>query len=171
MSDETKRVSLYSISTQLTSIFNELNQNAGEINDESAELLESLSSELVTKTDGVVDFIKYQSSYIDEIKKRKKELDDLEKVEKNKLDNFKKYIVTCMTILKEKKLSGKFGKITLRKPIKKLKIIDEKKIPLDFIEKIESYKILNSEITKALKNGDDITGAILIDGDQSLLIK
>ena len=164
-----RKKSLYQISEQLFSLTQDLSLNQGEINEEQEQLFELLQLELSTKVDGVIDYIKYQKSYIEEIKQRRKELQELEQVEQNKLDRFKTNVVKCMNLMQEPKLKGKFGLISLRKPSKKLVINDEKSIPIEFIEM--TPKILKSELKKAIEQGETIDGVSIVSGDQSILVK
>lgn len=166
-----KKITLYSIGQDLFNLTQQIQVNNGEISENEEIILKELSMQLETKIDGVIDFFKHQNSYIDEIKRRKQELAELEKIEKNRLESFKKYVIKCMGMIGETKIKGQYGHVSLRKPSKKLIITDDTKIPLDFIETVETVKIDSMGIKTAIKNGEVIEGAELIDGEQGLMVK
>lgn len=166
-----EKKSLYQISAELHLLSRQIEENLGTITEVDELLLDQLSVELVAKTDGVVDYIKSREDRIKAINTRKKELAELETYEKVKLDNFKKYVIKAMSINEHKKLEGNFSRITLRKPLKKLYISDENKIPLEFIQTETVTKILNTDLKNALKNGELIEGAELVNGEAGLLVK
>ena len=166
-----KKVSLYSISDELIKINEELKTTNGEITPEMERVLSRLSVELSVKVDGVVDYIKQQTSHIEEIKNRRDELSNMHKTKENELDRFKKYVCLCMDMLKEKKLAGKFGSITKRKTGKKLEIFDQDKIPSEYVEVVRTFKIDSAVIKKQIESGIMVDGAKLVDGKESILIK
>ena len=75
----------------------------------------------------------------------------------------------CLVRMGKDKIVGEMGQISTRKPAKVIHIEDENLIPEDFA----SYTrvIDRSKVKDALKNGEEISGASLIDGKKSIQFK
>lgn len=101
----------------------------------------------------------------DEIKR----LTVLKKQKENTAKKLKEYIEFEMNGIGLNKVEGKLFKISFRKS-KAVKILDETKIPKEFIKIKTTETISKTELSKALKNGEIIEGAELIE-NRSLQIK
>lgn len=168
-----KKLTLYSISAELRNIGHMIETSGGEITDENAEILEKLQGELKFKTDGVIDWIKSLSNHVTEIDTRIKELQSLKKTKQNELNAFKGYVVMSMKLLEEPKVEGRFGFITLRKGTEKVEVVDENKIPIEFLKTKTTTSIDLAGIGRCLKADASkiIPGVNRVMGEPSLLIK
>ncbi|KPJ21796.1 siphovirus Gp157 family protein [Streptococcus phocae subsp. phocae] len=86
-----------------------------------------------------------------------------------KVEKYKETIRLAMELSQKKKVDAGAFKVSLRKS-KKVEILDETKIPLDYMQEKIEYKPMKSEISKALKAGIDISGVELIE-TESLQVK
>ncbi|HEP3061003.1 TPA: siphovirus Gp157 family protein, partial [Streptococcus pyogenes] len=86
-----------------------------------------------------------------------------------KVEKYKETIRRAMELSQKKKVDAGMFKVSLRKS-KKVEILDETKIPLDYMQEKIEYKPMKSEISKALKSGIDISGVELIE-TESLQVK
>lgn len=98
-----------------------------------------------------------------------KRLTVLKKQKENTAKKLKEYIEFEMNGIGLNKVEGKLFKISFRKS-KAVKILDETKIPKEFIKIKTTETILKTELSKALKNGEIVEGAELIE-NRSLQIK
>ncbi|MDU1053331.1 siphovirus Gp157 family protein [Clostridium baratii] len=98
-----------------------------------------------------------------------KRLTVLKKQKENTAKKLKEYIEFEMNGIGLNKVEGKLFKISFRKS-KAVKILDETKIPKEFIKIKTTETISKTELSKALKNGEIVEGAELIE-NRSLQIK
>lgn len=158
-------LSLFHIEKEMQELLEGL---GGEIDDENLAIT-NLTDALMKKTDQVSSYreslLNYQlllNSKILELNERYKQVD-------KKVQSLDGYILNCMAIGERDSFEGSFCKIKKRKPSQAVDIYDEKLIPIDYI-KIPEVKpmIMKAEIAKALKAGEVIDGARMIDGKISL---
>lgn len=114
----------------------------------------------------VIKEIEADSIGIDEEIKR---LSALKKQKENTVKKLKEYIEFEMNGIGLTKVEGKLFKISFRKS-KVVKVLDETKIPKEFIKIKETETISKTDLGKALKNGEIIEGAELVE-NKSLQIK
>nr|DAQ37988.1 MAG TPA: resistance protein [Crassvirales sp.] len=88
--------SLYEINNRLVNIFNEIESNEGEVNDELYDALVITKEELYNKLDSYVKAIKSWSADADAIKTEKSKLNARQNVYKNRVERLKKAI--CIAV-------------------------------------------------------------------------
>ena len=88
--------SLYEINDRLVNIFNEIESNEGEVNDELYDALVITKEELDNKLDSYVKAIKSWSADADAIKTEKSKLNARQNVYKNRVERLKKAI--CVAV-------------------------------------------------------------------------
>ncbi len=163
------------IAQNLEHLNNAIIENGGEISEELEQQLILVESMLTQKTQGIVDFIEMSDTYFERLDSKIKELQEKKKVETNKIENLKKHIVHVMKAKDIKKLVTPDGltEIKLKKPLKKVVITDENKVPADFVttETKTVNKISLKEIKPHLENGDEVPGTKLVTGKESFTIK
>ncbi|WP_283271127.1 siphovirus Gp157 family protein [Streptococcus dysgalactiae] len=86
-----------------------------------------------------------------------------------KAEKYKETIRRAMELSQKKKVDAGMFKVSLRRS-KKIEILDEAKIPLDYMQEKIEYKPMKSEISKALKSGIEVSGVELIE-TESLQVK
>lgn len=120
----------------------------------------------VENTCKVIKEIEADSIGIDEEIKR---LSALKKQKENAVKKLKEYVEFEMNGIGLTKVEGKLFKISFRKS-KVVKVLDETKIPREFIKIKTTETISKTDLGKALKNGEIIEGAELVE-NKSLQIK
>lgn len=98
-----------------------------------------------------------------------KRLSALKKQKENAVKKLKEYVEFEMNGIGLNKVEGKLFKISFRKS-KVVKVLDETKIPKEFIKVKTTESISKTDLGKALKNGEIIEGAELVE-NKTLQIK
>ncbi|MBO3333451.1 siphovirus Gp157 family protein [Clostridium perfringens] len=114
----------------------------------------------------VIKEIEADSIGIDEEIKR---LSALKKQKENTVKKLKEYVEFEMNGIGLTKVEGKLFKISFRKS-KVVKVLDETKIPKEFIKIKTTETISKTDLGKALKSGEIIEGAELVE-NKTLQIK
>jgi hypothetical protein len=166
-------ISLFNIELESRKILDEIAFNEGEISENDAERIKILDNLITKKTDDVASYRQSLCEYLEVLDNRKKELSErIDQINK-RINKFDDYVNTCLVLNEKTCFEGEIYKITKRKPSKVVRILDEKKIPIEFI-KIPEPKpaIMLAEIKEKLKKGVQVDGAILEDSDKiSLMYK
>lgn len=148
-----------------------IDEETGEVKD--TEILEQLENELNNqlseKGAGIIKVLRNSESMIEALKNEEDRLKKIRKTMENKKENFKKYILTNMLRAGIKKIETELGSMTLRNS-DAIEVFDEALIDEKFINiKIEK-KADKTAIKKAIKDGEEIQGARLIN-NVSLIVK
>ncbi|MDK0797136.1 siphovirus Gp157 family protein [Clostridium perfringens] len=120
----------------------------------------------IENTCKVIKEIEADSIGIDEEIKR---LSALKKQKENAVKKLKEYVEFEMNGIGLTKVEGKLFKISFRKS-KVVKVLDETKIPKEFIKVKTTESISKTDLAKALKSGEVIEGAELVE-NKTLQIK
>jgi hypothetical protein len=136
---------------------------------ETSLRLINLTDALIQKTDQVAIFRESLEIFVELLNTKMKELKDRKDLYERKIEKFDDYVSSCLSIQDKTEFSGQLYKIKKRKPALSVSIIDESKIPIEFI-KIPEVKptIMKAEIAKLLKQGEVIEGAELVEGKVSI---
>lgn len=140
-----------------------IDEETGEIKD--VAVLETLQSDiemlLQEKTANLVKYCKVRDCFIDNVDQEIKKLQALKKAATNKQENFKKYIKMCMQKMGIPKIETVNGTLSLRKS-EAVSIENEKLIPAVYTTIVQDIKISKTDIKKAIKAGEEVPGAILV---------
>lgn len=145
-----------------------LEESGGEITDEIAESLIKAENLFQEKADNIFEYRRNIEDKIDAIVKRTNELNKSLEAHISRLERFDDYVLYCLDRLKKTKIEGNYSSLSYRKPSKRVEILDENKIPVQFVKRKESYSIDKSSILKLLKEGEIIEGVSLVDGPRKL---
>jgi hypothetical protein len=172
VTDKTK-VTLYGLTSDMQALENLLDQATatGEIEGQEeavGQLQNELTAMLQGKVDNVVYFNEYLEDTIEAASKRIKQLQDLKKTLENKQEGFQKYLLCCLDKLDTAEIRGDLKKIMVKKPTKKVEIEDENLLPVEFVKVTRTVAPMKTEIAKAIKAGQEVPGAKLIDGERSI---
>ena len=155
-------MTLYDISEQYRSFLDSV--EAGEIPEEAVgDTLEGIQGEFNEKADNVACMIKNLTAEADALKAEKAALDSREKSKRAKADRMKSYLSESMQKLGIGKLETPRNALSFRKSTS-LYIADEedfKQRHMDLCKKEVVITVPKAEITKLLKEGQEITGAEL----------
>jgi len=162
-----KNMSLYGIVTEAEALSNRLEELGGELTPELEELSKEVAALLLKKTDMVVGYARSIDDMIDVVKKRRKEIQELEKKLEGRLYRFKEYVKFCMKKTGEKKIETPFSRMTLIKPRHVVVIDDESKLDQD--RYVRTEKVINkSLIMEDIKLGREVQGASLRVGEEGI---
>ena len=156
---------LYEISDQ----FKEL-EKLEDIDQETLnDTLESLTAEFQDKGVSVAAYFLNMDSDIRELKAAEKRITDRLKAIENRSASLKEYLLLNMQRLDINEISCPEFSVKLRKPQQVVQL--NKEAIEGYTTMVTSLKIDKVAIKKALKSGEAIDGASLIDGKVSLIIK
>jgi uncharacterized protein YeeX (DUF496 family) len=135
------------------------------------ECLDSIADSFDDKANNIVKLVNSLSVDVDGIDKELKRLQAMKKVITNNQDRLKEYLRSNMEATGISKIKHPLFSITLGKPTVTVDIIDIDFLPDNFVSTDVVMKADKKAILKALKNGEDISGAVLSSGKSRLLIK
>lgn len=162
-----KKVTLYSRVQELErweELFEScVDEETGEIIDSDVleELKKDLEVQIVEKSSNVVKFYKNRESLINQVAEEIKRLQAFKKMLENRKGNFEKHILYCMENMGKTKIETPNGVIKITNS-EAVGIVDESKIPSQFIKIKQEFVEDKVAIKKALKAGDKVPGAILV---------
>lgn len=157
-----KTNSLYSISTEMQILLEEVTAADGELNPELEEKIALISNQMTQKTDDIVSWVNSQDDLIKLAKSKINDLNEFIEAIEKRLIKFDGYVDNCLKSLGTNKIEGQLYSISKRKPVQVVNIFDEKLIPVDFVKIPEPKPMIQkAEIGKALKAGQEVPGAEL----------
>lgn len=159
--------------TALYEIANEYAKLANEDMDPEmiADTLEGIEGEFTDKIEQVLAVAKNELALAEMLKTEAKNLTDRAKACQNRAENIKQYIIASMSTMDKTKLNAGIHTITVRKPVQSVQIDDVDSLPPEFVEYQTTAKPDKNLIKEKLKLGEEISGASLVLGKPSLLIK
>lgn len=131
--------------------------------------LGQVEDDINTKIENTCKFIKEIEADSIGIDEEIKRLSALKKQKENAVKKLKEYVEFEMNGIGLNKVEGKLFKISFRKS-KVVKVLDETKIPKEFIKVKTTESISKTDLGKALKSGEIIEGAELVE-NKTLQIK
>jgi len=159
---------LYEISGQ----FSQLQQmiDDGTPLEDLVDTLDMLNMEFDAKIDNCLKVMANLSAEADMLKAEAAALSERKKAVEAQSERMKQYIKDCMAKAGVSSAGG-VKKATLTKPRKILHLIDEDGLPEQYREQVVSWKTDKKAIEAALKAGEVISGAELVDSEPGLRIK
>lgn len=131
------------------------------------DTLESIELGVAEKLEGYAMVIKNIESDIEGLKAEEKRLAERRKAMENNVKRMKDSMYDALLTVEGNRLKTDKFTFSLRKSTS-VQIVDESLIPQQFIQ--TETKISKTELSKALKNGESIAGASLVE-NQSLSIR
>lgn len=142
-----------------------INAETGEITEDKNQITiweEEIKTDLINKSQNLIAVIRNQDLTIDAIDKEIERLNKLKDIRKKNLTRFKDYIKNTMLNTGIEKIETPLGKISLTKSTS-TEIFDEKLIDKKFIEIETKEKISKTKIKEAIKAGEEVQGARLVE--------
>ena len=139
--------------------------------DQLVECLDSIEDSFDNKANNIVKLVSSLNVDVEGIDKELKRLQTMKKAITNNQERLKEYLRYNMEITGINKIKHSLFSITLGKPTVTVEIVDIDFLPDNFVSTDVVMKADKKEILKALKNGEDIPGAVLSKGKSRLLIK
>lgn len=158
---------LYKIANE----YAELANNDDFDSDMIADTLEGIEGEFTDKAEQLLAIIKNNSMLADGLKAEAKNLNERAQALANKNESIKQYMISSMNTMEKKKLNAGLHTLTVRAATQKCVIDDPSVLPPEYVEIDTAFKPITNEIKAHLKAGNEIEGAHLEAGKQSLLIK
>lgn len=157
------------IETIIDRMFEEVDEETGEVKAENVSKLKELQEAREQKLDNLGAFIKNLTSDVESIKAEKDILDKRIKTKQNKIDWLKSYVASDLLANGQAKFESSRVVFSFRKSTS-VSIPDETKIPKKYFKKVTTEKLDREGIRKLLNEGHTIRGAELIE-KQNLQIK
>lgn len=134
--------------------------------------VQELSLELASKIDSVTFYRDSLNVHIEMLQNAVKTVKERVEFYEKKVEKLDDYVKMCLDAQNIDSFQGDLYKISKRKPVKVVEITNEKLIPIEYISiPVVKPTIMKSELAKALKQGEIIEGARLIDGKISVQYK
>lgn len=146
--------------------YQEVLENGFSFDDETGEILfdteslDKLQGEYKDKIDNIVCFIKDIEALNLAIKNEKKALDERIKMNENKIERLKSYVSESLKQRQLKKFETSKNKLSFRKS-ESVNVLDESLLDKKFMKEKTTYTPDKTSIKKALKNGEEVSGAVL----------
>ena len=158
-------MNLYELSADLMSL--------NDIEDvEDVEVIrEIIEQQIQTKSTGIIAVIRNLESNIAAIDTEIKRLQELKRLKQNNITRLKEYTKECMNIQGIKKLETSLGNISIRETPASVKILDETKIPLEYLNVKQVTSIDKKTLLDDLKDGLILEGIAELSQGTSLTIK
>lgn len=165
-------LSLYGITEELNALQELIALEHGELTPEIEEMTLRVYEMVEKKTDNIVGFHDFLVDEIALADERIKQLTDFKKIRKNAIERLKGFAADAMDNAGTKVFKGSLKQISEKKPTKVLQILDEKKIPVQFLDQKTVITIDKTKLKNAIKNNEiEIEGVSLVDGKRSIQFK
>jgi hypothetical protein len=163
---------LYEISEQYKEVQALIeSDDTGSMLEAIADTMQMIEGDFQEKAQAVVSLTLNMDGNIQALDSEIRRLQEKKKVIQNKIDSIRDYLKHNMAATGISKIECPLFTITLSKPAKQVEITDESLLPDDYVRVKTTVAPDKVALAKALKEGADIPGAVLIDGAQRLTIK
>lgn len=148
------------------------NPEVAETDKEYAEAVKKvLLEDMGTNAEEIYKYIKETEARVEAKKQEEKRLYELRKTEENKIDRLKELIKESMEILGEKKIETDLGYFNIRKNPLKVNILDETKIPKEFID-VKTVESVNKKgLLERFKETGELIDGVSFEQGESLQIR
>lgn len=122
------------------------------------------------KVDRCVMYLRDMEGRIENTQNLKDELQNSIVSYHSKISAYKNYLMLCLSASKLDKLQGDAFKIGARKGSASVRVLDENKIPIQFLKSKTVTDVDRKAISEELKNGRQVDGAELVYGESTISI-
>jgi hypothetical protein len=166
-----KGLSLYNITNKFVELFEKANDE--ELTEEEFQQQgEELGLLLTQKSASIIAYDKNLSGLLELVENEATRLTELKKKLKNKHEKYRKYIQECMERLNVDRIDTELGTMSLAKTPTKVEIIDESKIPDEYMSIRIEKKPDKTSIKKYFEEtGEIIDGVEIQTNNRTLRIK
>jgi hypothetical protein len=163
---------LYEISEQYKEVQALIeSDDTGSMREAIADTMQMIEGDFQEKAQAVVSLTLNMGGSITALDNEIERLQDKKRVIQNKVDSIRDYLKHNMEATGISKIECPLFTITLSKPAKRVEITDEALLPDEFVSVKTTVSPDKVALAKALKEGKEITGAVLVDGASRLTIK
>ena len=128
------------------------------------DTLEALGDEMETKAINVTKFMRNMEATANAIKEAETQMAKRRKALENRIKWMKDYLKGSMEHTGITKIECPYFKLSIQKNPTSVSITNEESIPSQFKEQVISWKIDKTAIKNAIKSGETIPGAELLNG-------
>lgn len=161
-------LSLYNITNKFVEIMDKVQD--GELTEEEHnELGEELAMQLQQKSGNIAGYIQERNSLLDAFDTQIKRLQDLKRIEQNKVDKFKEYVKENMERLGITKIETDLGTLSIAKSPVSVEITNENEIPAEYKLEVVTTKIDKKAIADNFKATGEIPNGVVIHADNTNL--
>lgn len=157
--------SLYEIDRKIEEIldrlYDEVNEETGEVPDDILFELSEMQEERKIKLDNIGAYIKNLEAEAAAIKAEEDNLKKRREAKSRKADRLREYISTELLSRNERKLETSRVAFSFR-PSDSVNIVDKEKIPREFMKEKITYDPDKTAIKKVLASGETVDGCVLI---------
>jgi len=158
-------LSLYELSSTYLKALDDLTDPELDLPVEAVnDTLEALGDEMETKAINVTKFMRNMEATASAIKSAEAEMAKRRKSLENRIKWMKDYLKGSMEHTGITKIECPYFKLSIQKTPASVNILNEAKIPTQFKEQVLSWKIDKTAIKNAIKSGEAIPGAELVNG-------
>jgi len=158
-------LSLYELSSTYLKALDDLTNPELDLPVEAVnDTLEALGDEMETKAINVTKFMRNMEATASAIKSAEAEMAKRRKSLENRIKWMKDYLKGSMEHTGITKIECPYFKLSIQKTPASVNILNEAKIPTQFKEQVLSWKIDKTAIKNAIKSGEAIPGAELVNG-------
>lgn len=165
--------SLYEINAQIEAVldrlYEEVDEETGEVSEDVLGELETLKAERDAKLDNIGAYIKNLEADVTAIKAEMDNLKKRKEVKERKIERLKEYVKQDLMYHGEAKKETARAAYSFRTS-KKVEITDEALIPKDFITEVVEYKVDKTKIKETISTGTEVPGAQIVE-NKNLQIK
>lgn len=166
-------MAIYTLTEQIKQIDYFLdNPEMEEKDKEYAEAVKkTLLEDIAVDAENIFKYIRETEAKIEAKKNEEKRLYELRKSEENKIVRLKELIKDSMDILGEKKIETNIGYFSIRKNPLKVNVIDETKIPKEFIEVKTVETVNKKELLNRFKETGELIDGVSFEQNESLQMR
>lgn len=163
-------LSLYNIKCDFIDLF-EKKEN-GELTEEEFEQQgKEKALDLQKKSMNIIGYLRNQELTTEAIKTEIERLTNIKKTIETRVENFKEYVKLNMQDLGLEKIQTELGTMSISKNPASIEIYDETLIDDEFKKEKITVSIDKTAIKNAIKNGQNVQGARLVEDKTSLRVK
>jgi hypothetical protein len=163
---------LYEISEQYRGIQELIeSDDSGHMAEAIADTMQMIAGDFHDKAQAIVSLTLNIDAEISAIEREIERLQEKKKIRQNTIESVRDYLRHNMQATGISKIECPLFAITLSKPAKQVEITDEAALPDEYVRVKTTVSPDKVALAKALKDGIEVPGAILIDGASRLTIK
>jgi hypothetical protein len=141
-----------------------LYESGGEITEAIEAQLAEMQEKLPTKIDNYAVVIERAEMQVEFLKSKIEALNSIRKGLESLSDRLKENLKDAAKQMNVPYLEGQEYKITVARSKPKVDVTDMSLLTDEYLEKVVTYKVNKEKISEALKNGEQVHGARLIEG-------
>ncbi len=139
--------------------------------EEAQDTLEALGMEIKDKVDAYCHVNRKLSAELEALKNEESRIKRLKTEKDNQIKRLKSYLLTAMQNADMAKCDTGLFKVSTRKGIESVNVINESRIPPEFASTEIVTKVDKNALKKYLQAGNECEGAELVTGNTSLITK